>query len=185
MDQGWAAIIAAGAAGAFTLGGVALGLVVGRRQTTDQAAVEHQQWLRGQRQEAYLQLLEAFDAAVPQLEGLVRRWDDAAVRAEQQGLANDFEEIMEDRANEAVSGLVKPIERAQFLGPEPVEAAAHDLLTWMDHMVDQFREQARSGMGPNWDWSSYWVLLARGKMLRGEFALAAKAELRTPPKPGG
>lgn len=184
MDQGWAAVTAAMAAGVFGITGVFAGMVVGRRQTVDQAVVEHGQWLRGQRQEAYLQLLEAFDAALPQLKSLVYRWDGIALEADQRGDANDFEEIMEDRANEAMAGLVKPIERVQFLGPEPVENATQDLATWTNHMIMQFREQARSGAGPNWDWSTFWALEARGNMLRGELARAAKVELRTPPKPG-
>lgn len=184
MDQGLAAVIAAMAAGVFGITGVFAGIVVGRRQTTDQAAVEHQQWLRGQRQEAYLQLLEAFDVALPQLESLVQRWDDIALRADQQNLANEFEEIIHDSATEAMAILVKPIERVQFLGPEAVDLASQELVMWMDHMVAQFREQARSGVGPNWDWSTFWALAARGKMLRREVAQAAKVEMRTPPAPG-
>lgn len=61
MDQGWAAIIAAIVAGAAALGGIGIGLIVGRRQLADQTAVEHGQWLRSQRQEAYLAFLDEFD----------------------------------------------------------------------------------------------------------------------------
>lgn len=61
MDQGWAAIIAAIVAAVAALGGIGIGLIVGRRQLADQTAVEHAQWLRSQRQEAYLAFLNEFD----------------------------------------------------------------------------------------------------------------------------
>lgn len=64
MDQGWAALIAAIAAGIFVLGGAWIGFLGGRRQTADQAAVEHAQWLRGQRQEAYIKFLEEWERAL-------------------------------------------------------------------------------------------------------------------------
>ncbi|MFE2821919.1 hypothetical protein [Streptomyces sp. NPDC059271] len=62
MSEAWAAIIAAVAAGFFGIGGILTGIIVGRRQTTDQATVEHGQWLRGQRQAAYTEALAAWDA---------------------------------------------------------------------------------------------------------------------------
>ncbi|WP_345656587.1 hypothetical protein [Streptomyces siamensis] len=48
MSEAWAAIIAAVAAGVFGIAGILTGIVAGRRQTVDQATVEHGQWLRGQ-----------------------------------------------------------------------------------------------------------------------------------------
>lgn len=59
MSESWGMLAAAIAAGLLGIGGVLLGLVVGRRQVSDQAQVEHGQWLRGQRMEAYLEFLRA------------------------------------------------------------------------------------------------------------------------------
>lgn len=57
MGEQWATIMAA----VIAVCGVPVGILVGRWQVTDQAAVEHGQWLRGQRQEAYIALLDAWD----------------------------------------------------------------------------------------------------------------------------
>ncbi|WP_367324743.1 hypothetical protein [Streptomyces sp. HUAS ZL42] len=48
MGEQWGTVVAA----LIGVGGVFGGIFLGRRQVTDQAAVEHGQWLRGQRREA-------------------------------------------------------------------------------------------------------------------------------------
>ncbi|CAL9333057.1 hypothetical protein [Streptomyces sp. enrichment culture] len=63
MDQGWAAVVAAIAAGVFGITGALCGIVVGRRQ----AAVEHGHWLREQRLQAYTDLLAAWDETVHEM----------------------------------------------------------------------------------------------------------------------
>ncbi|MFJ6691658.1 hypothetical protein [Streptomyces sp. NPDC091294] len=67
MDQGWAAVVAAIAAGVFGITGALCGIVVGRRQAADQATVEHGHWLREQRLQAYTDLLAAWDETVHEM----------------------------------------------------------------------------------------------------------------------
>ncbi|MFE4658193.1 hypothetical protein ACFRFJ_16100 [Streptomyces hydrogenans] len=50
------------------MAGSFIGVWVGRRQVRDQAKVEHEQWLRGQRQEAFVDFLALWDEAVAQLD---------------------------------------------------------------------------------------------------------------------
>ncbi|GLW13637.1 hypothetical protein Stsp01_03800 [Streptomyces sp. NBRC 13847] len=68
MDQGQAAVWAA----AIAIPGVLLSGVLsyraGRRQVRDQGVNEHQHWLRQQRQEHYVQFLQAVDLCVKALE---------------------------------------------------------------------------------------------------------------------
>ncbi|MFE0699099.1 hypothetical protein [Streptomyces sp. NPDC058872] len=45
MDQGVAAVIAAGVAGVVGVTGSLIGMRMGRRQVSDQAQVEHEQWV--------------------------------------------------------------------------------------------------------------------------------------------
>ena len=64
--------------GTFITGGIALigvlaGIYVGRWQVTHQARVEHGQWLRGQRQEAYVALLGVWDTCVKDFQEMVDR----------------------------------------------------------------------------------------------------------------
>lgn len=70
-----ATIIAAAIAATGALVGVFSGIIVGRHQVTDQASVEHGQWLRGQRQEAYTAFLTAWDAGIPEFRELVLESD--------------------------------------------------------------------------------------------------------------
>ena len=186
MSEAWGAVVAAIIAVLGTLAGAWLGHRAGRRQTADQATVEHGQWLRGQRQENYLQLLDAFDAAKENLKDIVDRWDAVALRADQHGLADsEFEELIDARVKVAVEGLEKPLERAHLLGPEPVELVVDELDTWVDHLVVHLHQQAMPGTGLDWDRSTFHALMGRGSVLREKLVSAAKTTLRTPPSPGG
>lgn len=185
MNEAWGAVVAAIAAGVFGLVGAWLGHRAGRRQTTDQATVEHGQWLRGQRQEAYLGLLDAFDETKKRLQTVVDQWDETAREADQQGWADsEFEEEIDSRVQAAVDGLVKPLERAHLLGPQPVELVVDELTAWADQVSIHLHQQATPGTGP-WDWSAFPAFMARGSVLRDRLVAATKEALRTPPKPGG
>ncbi|MFE0453146.1 hypothetical protein ACFW2D_18035 [Streptomyces sp. NPDC058914] len=187
MTAYWPIALTGGLGIAGTLAGTLGGLFVGRRQTTDQANVEHQQWLRGQRQEAYLQLLDAWDATTEALEDLVDRWEGIALRADEEGQTDEFEQLMDARVRVAAEGLEKPCERAHLLGPESVEKAVDALTEWVDHVASHLHQQAQpgAGTGPAWDWSTFQAFVARGEVLRMELVRAAKTALLTPPAPGG
>ncbi|MEU9998092.1 hypothetical protein [Streptomyces sp. NPDC050848] len=113
-------------AAAIALIGVLCGLFIGRRTVRDQAQVEHSQWLRGQRQEAYVQLLAAWDDLLPRLEQMVLSDDDIA------GIdQHDAWEAAGCSARDGVdlyrAPLRRAVERVEMLGPEEVEHAASAL----------------------------------------------------------
>ncbi|MFF7329700.1 hypothetical protein [Streptomyces sp. NPDC008150] len=75
MTEAWAAIIAAIAGGVLGIGGTLAGVVTSRRQTVDQATVEHGQWLRGQRQTAYTETLAAWDTFLGEAQQFWQRYE--------------------------------------------------------------------------------------------------------------
>lgn len=183
MDQGWAAIIAATAAGVFGITGILTGITVGRRQTTDQADVEHQQWLRGQRQDAYVQLLDAWDQAVDALDQLADDWAVIELEMDSQGQIDDFQQTIHQRAEAARQVMVKPLDRATLLGPEDVDRAVSRMDTAFDEAQAWLGRQADpAGSLQNWDqWTRLLTILHDER--RG-FLEAAKAEMGRPPRPG-
>ncbi|MFD3840234.1 hypothetical protein ACFWWC_28875 [Streptomyces sp. NPDC058642] len=156
MDQGWAAIIAATAAGVFGITGAFTGLIVGRSQTIDHAAVEHGQWLRGQRQAAYLEAIDAIDAALTELENLRTEWDERVARAPvDESFALYVAKLLIDERKIAA----RPLERAVLLGPRSVDDALQNLETaYMEvdrYLLRQAEEPVRD---PAWaGWEAVWT----------------------------
>ncbi|GEK04453.1 hypothetical protein [Streptomyces sp. 1-11] len=74
------AVVAAIAAGVFGIAGALTSILVGRRQTTDQAAVEYGQRLRGQRQEAFANYFKAWDKTHQQFEDIAENIDEHTSR---------------------------------------------------------------------------------------------------------
>ncbi|MFJ6069089.1 hypothetical protein ACIQHU_39370 [Streptomyces tendae] len=183
MDPGWAAIIAAIAAGVFGITGILAGITVGRRQTTDQADVEHQQWLRGQRQDAYVQLLDTWDQAVDALEQLAEDWTVIEVEMDAQGQIDDFQQTIQQRAERARQIMVKPMDRATLLGPESVDRAVARMDTAFDNAQAWLGQQANPAEAPqHWDqWGRLLTILHDG---RQGFLEAAKETMGRSPRPG-
>ncbi|MEU9900749.1 hypothetical protein ACIBCS_36155 [Streptomyces phaeochromogenes] len=95
MNEAWAAVVAV-AAGVFALAG---GYYGSRRQ----ADVEHGQWQRGQRQEAYLALLDAWDAAMRKLTDIAADWDHQLYGEQEQRAGDDFSDVITARTRTASS----------------------------------------------------------------------------------
>ncbi|MDQ0408693.1 hypothetical protein ABVB69_35020 [Streptomyces sp. NPDC000349] len=139
MDQGWAAMVAAVAAGVFGIGGAWIGFLGGRRQTTDQAQVEHQQWLRGQRQEAYTEYLSTWDASLITLDEVIvslRTRLDPATYTEGQ-----FNQQRGSYFATQIGEVMRPVrgrlERVQLLGPDATSTAAKRLSDALDEIVTE------------------------------------------------
>jgi hypothetical protein len=180
MDQGLAAVIAATAAGSFGIGGVLAGIFVGRRQTTDQAQVEHAQWLRGQRQEAYVAFLEAWEKAVTdfkQFEEQPDPWFEIPPTADPEPYYRDFGEA----ASRPINALRPFMERVTILGPSEVEAAALALRKIVTDLFDVLWRGFDRG-GP--DWVVYQAVLNRCEKQRDLFVQRARKVMQTAPRPG-
>ncbi|MGW1870951.1 hypothetical protein ACWCPS_36100 [Streptomyces mauvecolor] len=184
MTQPWAVIIAAVSAalvsGGFALLGHGVGLRNGRLQVADQAAVEHEQWLRGQRQTAYVELLAAWDKVIV----------DFFEAVEILGHLLDGPGSEEDGRVRAVGQLYAitaplpaVLERVMLLGPAPCEKLAKEMETAMGDVREGLRSSI-PGIDPDMvvevDENKAWDDLAR---LRNEFFDLARDVLRTAPAP--
>ncbi|MFF7795572.1 hypothetical protein [Streptomyces sp. NPDC007991] len=180
MDQGWAAIVAAIAAGFFGITGVFAGIVVGRRQTVDQAAVEHGQWLRGQRQEAYIKFLEAWEQALAdfeQFEHQPEAWFRVPPNADPEPYYAQFDEAV----TRPISRLRPFLERVTILGTTEVEAAAVALNKVLTDLRDVLWRGFDSD-GPSW--VAYRRVLERSDDQRRLFVKRAREVMLTAPRPG-
>ncbi|MET9071783.1 hypothetical protein ABZX95_06265 [Streptomyces sp. NPDC004232] len=179
MGDQWGTVVAA----LIGVGGVFGGIFLGRRQVTDQAAVEHEQWLRGQRREAYAALLETWDGGLAQLDEIVGNWEGehhAAETFEGDGW-EESEKSIHQRTHDAFVTVKRAIERVELLGPESVDAAAVQLLTALRAVRDAVR--SRSG-GHSWpDWDAYGEALELADAARDAFLTAARGATRAAPRP--
>lgn len=184
MSSEWAAVVAAAAAGVFGIGGTLAGMLVGRRHVTDQATVEHGQWLRGQRQEAYVLFLDRWDAAVDALQEIAAGWDERERRMGEYGQDDEFQDAIAAAAAVAADVVTAPLERAYLLGPGPVEAAVEAADTALDELSAFLIRKAGSSGSNGGDWSPWLSLLTQAQNARRQFVQAAKHTLQEAPRPG-
>jgi hypothetical protein len=182
MSEATGTVIAAIAGGIFTLAAAYTGMLVGRRQTTDQATVEHGQWLRGQRQAAYAQFLDTWDDAIARLEAFQDSWDECARHAVEDGEEADLPERAAVVLLEAWDGVRRTLDRVELLGPQKVDLAVAELRGAFRNLHGPILEQAESEtLAINWGrWNQ---VLTKAAMARFKFQVAAMETLRTPPSP--
>ncbi|MFI6340771.1 hypothetical protein [Streptomyces sp. NPDC050535] len=162
--------------------GIFAGIFIGRRGVTDQAAVEHRQWLRGQRQEAYINLLDAWDAALAALEDVVDVWDDRVEEASRgDGFMEDFVELRVEAANQT---LAKPLDRAALMGPREADVGVDAMDSTFDAMSASLNHQSNPDEPFEADWHSWTTLLSQPHRSRRVFMESAKTSLRMMPRPG-
>lgn len=179
MGEQWGTVVAALIAAVAALGGVLLG----RRQVTDQAAVEHGQWLRGQRQEAYVALLEAWDTGVKRFDERVQNWEGehyAAEHFEGDGW-EESEKSIYQRTQEITETVQREIERVELLGPKSVDDASAQLTEALGTLRDAVRSKAGTRQWP--DWEAYNEAAEKADAARRGFLLASRETMRTAPRP--
>ncbi|MEH0402873.1 hypothetical protein ACFY7V_03540 [[Kitasatospora] papulosa] len=114
MWEQWGTVVGA----LIGFGGLFVGLLVGRRQVTDQARVEHEQWLRGQRQEAYAQLLDAWETAMRGMNDVV---DDSERHEQAEMRGHDWDTEIVPAIRESIvepwQAVWRSVERVELLGP--------------------------------------------------------------------
>ncbi|MGA5009035.1 hypothetical protein ACPCDX_29105 [Streptomyces koyangensis] len=124
MTEAWGMIIAALVALAGTFGG----LIVGRRQVEDEAHIEHEQWLREQRQQAYGRFLTAWDAAFTAATNEVQALMAEAENLDRVNIDYVFEEGDWDRASHVIDEAFSPVkpkqEQVLLLGPDLLDGPA-------------------------------------------------------------
>ncbi|MGY1583768.1 hypothetical protein [Streptomyces sp. MN13] len=95
----------------------------GRRQTADQATVEHGQWLRGQRQQAYLAFVGTWDTRVERLQGAQDAWESRVYEHRQDDALEDPAEAADRVLAEAWRAVRRDLERVELLGPQRIDLA--------------------------------------------------------------
>jgi cbb3-type cytochrome oxidase subunit 3 len=117
MSDAAATIFTAIAGGLFALAVAYIGYRAGQRQTTDQATVEHGQWLRGQRQQAYLAFVDTWDTTVDTLQRLQQSWESRVCEYQQGDRLDDPTEEPRRLLEEARRAVLRDLERVELLGP--------------------------------------------------------------------
>ncbi|WNI34462.1 hypothetical protein [Streptomyces sp. ITFR-6] len=190
MDQGVAAVIAAGVAGVVGVTGSLIGMRMGRRQVSDEAQVEHEQWLRGQRQATYVAVLDAWDTVVKHLRRMIEEEAEnqvlgARYEAEHDGMQDVWGQLGEQVRAEVDDLSVDAftvLERVQILGPESVDKAAINLEDALHSMCGAIR--ARTGLSEWPDYAGFAESVRGATNARREFMNAARSVLRAAPHPG-
>ncbi|WP_326757419.1 hypothetical protein OHB35_00595 [Streptomyces phaeochromogenes] len=151
MDEGFAAVIAglAGAIGGAS--GAAFGAVATARamarQVRDQATTEHGQWIRDQRMQAYLTLMQEWDAAHKRLKNIWTQAEDAYYQDLNHILQGDIGEIFNvflDQLEEATAPTTTAFERVAMLGPSEVDNAALEL----EQALQRLRAATKTRLSP-------------------------------------
>ena len=187
MSDTAATIITAIAGGLFALGAAYIGYRGGRRQTADQAQVEHQQWLRGQRQEAYVQFLEYWEKALALYADMEEYWheDWIYVHPDYEGdPTDDMAQTIGEAAQKPINDLRPFLERVIILGPTTVEKTARELNTTLIELRQQIGQQIPGFGPPDATWGEFHRLMSWAPEQRQMFVKAARDVMRAAPRPG-
>ncbi|MFJ9634467.1 hypothetical protein ACIRU8_42920 [Streptomyces sp. NPDC101175] len=180
MNELWIAVLPTIAAGTFGI----VGTLAGRRQTTDEAAVEHEQWLRGQRQTAYLEALDAMDVALHEFGTLRREWGDLFEHAVAGGGGEEgFYVHVVNRLDSIGRALEKPLERARLLGPEEVDVhlqVASKAYAALNRYVTRQLDETT----PDTGWTRWDGIHNTAREERAAVMVACQKKLQTPARPG-
>jgi hypothetical protein len=182
MGEQWATLVAA----SIGVLGVLAGIYVGRRQTIDQARIEHGQWLRGQRQEAYVALLDAWDTRVKEFQEMV---DDTRVaiyyhliETYEGDVWEESEQSIWSRTNAISRPAQRAIERVELLGPKGVDEACSQLARALKTLGEATRVKAGTETWP--DLTVCGKAWEQAEAARAVFLVTSRSATRTAPAPG-
>ncbi|MER5471995.1 hypothetical protein [Streptomyces sp. NPDC002685] len=188
MNEAWGAVVAAVAAGVFGIAGILAGILVGRRQTTYQAAVEHGQWLRGQRQLAFSAYLDAWDRALEALEDVAENFNEPTWQR-RLGPNRSEEGAAEYVATRLINAYVptqKLHEQLMLLAPQTMEPLAYSADSTLFGVMNRLSQWTVSEQSQNVIRArivEYEAAADRAKTARQVLFTAARASLLTPPSP--
>ncbi|MFD3336032.1 hypothetical protein ACFWV1_25810 [Streptomyces sp. NPDC058700] len=189
MDQGWAAVIAAGVAAVVAVAASFIGVWLGRRTVRDQAQVEHGQWLRNQRQEAYVAVLDTWDVAMSAFEAIIDGSEErkgAHTWATENVGGNPFlSTVLFGEVDQHSGPVNEALERVRLLGPDPVERAAKNLEDALKGLGGAIRANSGEEELQDWPNHAFWNEARRNASeCRREFFRLARSEIRTAPSTG-
>ncbi|GGU02648.1 hypothetical protein GCM10010256_73320 [Streptomyces coeruleorubidus] len=180
MTDGWGTVTASVVT---IIGTIVVGVLAyraGRAQVSDQARVEHGQWLRGQRQDAYVTFLTAWDQVVKSLKDEVK-----AIGESQQATSTTERERLMEAAGERVLYAPAPVrgpaEQVLLLGPDNVADAAGRMVDHLDGMQTAALNRILGASEPTS--TAFHGAQQVALRHRREFLTLVRAVLRTPPAP--
>jgi hypothetical protein len=180
MTDGWGTIVAALIAAAAGF----IGIAVGRGTTRHQATVEHKQWLRGQRQEAYVEFLAVWDRALEELldhMDTLNNWDSLLDGWE--GDPESAREMTYERVAAIPPKVKAPRERVLLLGPDDVDDLAASMLANINDMHTALLELLNAQLALAPAHAQFGEAHTRGMENRDMWLSHVKGVLRTAPKP--
>jgi hypothetical protein len=176
MSDQWPLFLTAALGLAGTFGVSYLSYRGGRRQ----AGIEHGQWLRGRRQEAYTALFPAWDAAVKDLDEFQYGWASLLERQGSEGDASRRWLLVEQKAGEVYAALRPHIELCELLGPQKVNQCAEGLHQAFRRLRQVMEDQAQQEPSVV-VWETWEAELGRAAVARHDFQLACIWVLRRTP----
>ncbi|WP_127469612.1 hypothetical protein [Streptomyces sp. B27] len=192
MDEGLAALIAGLAGLAGGIGGSAIGAVATARamarQVRDQATTEHGQWIRDQRMQAYLTLMQEWDAAHTRLKNIWTQAEDVYYEHLNQILQGEISEIFNTflgQLEEATTPTTTAFERVAMLGPSEVDNAVLGLEQALQDLrsVTKVRLYPVPDRNTGWDSEAWSVSDAAAARAREVFVDRVRRVLDIPPTP--
>lgn len=192
MSDAWGAVIAAAVSGVLAIVGGVLGYRSGRRQVADQAVVEHEQWLRGQRQEAYLGFLRSLDRllleAEGQCEGIEETLQDVELSQEpierRRGITGAE---MEETNPLGWFGmeLYEELDGLALLGPEAVVQAGRAAVDALVELGGAIRGgiAVTEGRLAACEWGGHMRATSAAGEARGAFVSAVRRQIQSPAQP--
>uniref|UniRef100_UPI003F49A3A5 hypothetical protein n=1 Tax=Streptomyces chartreusis TaxID=1969 RepID=UPI003F49A3A5 len=184
MGDSTATVFAAILGGLIAIAVAVMSYRAGRRQTSDQATVEHGQWLRGQRQQAYLAFVDTWDTWVDRLQGAQASWESRAHEHQQDDALEDPAEAADRLLTEAWRAVRRDLERVELLGPQRIDFAVRAMEDAFAVMRNVITGQVQLGAKcPLWD--EWYPALTKANIARFNFHAAAIKSVRQPPSPKG
>ena len=189
MSDGWGAVIASVATGVFLLVAAFWAYKAGRRQVADQAAVEHEQWLRGQRQEAYLAFLASLDRLARDAEEGCDNLEDYLPGSGEEPIEPAAGLTIEDLEEEAREPfgmeLYEELEKLTLLGPDAVVDAARAAAGALVDLGNAIRDGYRVSRGrlAVAEWGGYRGLALVARDMRDQYVGVVRRQLRSPARP--
>ncbi|MFI5887672.1 hypothetical protein [Streptomyces sp. NPDC051554] len=180
MSDQWPIILTAALGLTSTFGLAFLQHRENRGQSVGQASIEHGQWLRGRRQEAYTALFPAWDAAVKDLRAFQYRWEETLEHQAEVGEGFLPWYLVEKKADEVLAALRPHIELCELLGPQGVNEAAEGLYEAFRRLRQVMEEQAQREPSVV-VWETWEAELGRAAIARHNFQLACIWGLRRTP----
>lgn len=193
MSDAWGAVVAAAVSGVLAIVVGVLAYTAGRRQVADQAVVEHEQWLRGQRQETYLGFLRSLDRLLLEGDGKCEFLEEAFgdIERSQEPIEPRGITVAEIEEHDPRGWfgmeLYQELDGMALLGPDAVIEAGRAAIDALIDLGGAIREGVAvvEGRQPLSEWGGCGVAQSAAAEGRGVFVATVRRQIQSPAQPTG